>query len=129
MKYLTQLTIILAVTLSGEVLSRVVPLPVPASVYGMTIMFVLLATGVLKARQVRDVATLLIEVMAIMFVPSSVMIMTLWPLAPELLIAAILLICVGTLLVMAVTGHAAQATQRLLARRTNGSGETDEVVA
>jgi holin-like protein len=121
-KYLAQLTIILAVTLTGEVLSRLVPLPVPASVYGMMLMFGLLATGLLKLKQVRDVALLLIEVMAVMFVPSSVMIVTLWPLAPELLLAAGLLICVGTLLVMTVTGHTTQAIQRLLRSRA-GSAE------
>ncbi|MDR2620240.1 MAG: CidA/LrgA family protein [Propionibacteriaceae bacterium] len=118
------------ITLVGELLSGLVPLPVPASVYGMAIMFTLLATGVLKIKQIRDVAVLLIEVMAVMFVPSSVAIITLWPLASELLLAAGILVCLGTLLVMAITGHATQATQRLLATyakrktRTKGAERT-----
>ena len=42
MKFLVQFLIIAAVSFAGEILNAVVPLPVPASIYGIVILFVLL---------------------------------------------------------------------------------------
>ena len=41
MKYIKQLAIILAVTAVGEILKYLLPLPVPASIYGLVLMLVL----------------------------------------------------------------------------------------
>ena len=45
MKYLKQLLIIISVSLMGELLHEVVPLPIPASIYGIAGMFILLYSG------------------------------------------------------------------------------------
>ena len=45
MKYVKQLLIILAFTLVGEVLARVIPFPIPAAIYGFVLLFVALCTG------------------------------------------------------------------------------------
>ena len=42
MKYIKQLTIIFTVAFLGELLSAVLPLPVPASIYGILILLFLL---------------------------------------------------------------------------------------
>ncbi|RAZ95809.1 CidA/LrgA family protein, partial [Klebsiella oxytoca] len=47
MKYLKQFLIILVISFIGEVLKALLPLPVPASIYGMVILFVCLVTGVI----------------------------------------------------------------------------------
>ena len=47
MKILKQLAIILAISLAGEMLSSVLPLPIPASIYGIVILFTLLVSRVL----------------------------------------------------------------------------------
>ena len=39
MKFLKQFTIILIVSFIGEILNHLIPLPVPASIYGLVIMF------------------------------------------------------------------------------------------
>ena len=39
MKYLKQLLLILLITLVGEILKYLIPLPIPASIYGMVILF------------------------------------------------------------------------------------------
>ena len=46
MRYLKQFTIILTISLLGEVLHYFIPLPVPASIYGLLLM--LAACGVQK---------------------------------------------------------------------------------
>jgi holin-like protein len=89
-----------------------VPLPVPASVWGLVIMLIALLTGVIKVAAVRDVAAILIEYMPLMFIPAAVGLIDVWPLPARLLIAAIAAIIVVTLIVMAVTGHAVQWVQR-----------------
>ena len=48
MKYLKQFLIILAISFIGEILKYIVPLPIPASIYGMVIMFICLQTKILK---------------------------------------------------------------------------------
>ena len=45
MKYIRQLAIILAVTCVGEFLKSILPFPVPASIYGLVLMLLLLVTG------------------------------------------------------------------------------------
>ena len=48
MKYLTQFLRIAGITLVGELLQRLIPLPVPASVYGLILLFIALCTVVIK---------------------------------------------------------------------------------
>lgn len=47
-KYLRQFGIILAVTCVGEIMKYFIPLPIPGSIYGLILMFVLLLTKVIK---------------------------------------------------------------------------------
>ena len=68
MKFLRQFMIILLLSFLGEVLKMFIPLPIPASVYGLVLMLVCLMTGVLKTSQVKDAAFFLIEIMPVMFI-------------------------------------------------------------
>ena len=52
MKYLKQFFIIILISFMGELLKELLPFPVPASIYGMLIMFISLCTGVIKTEQV-----------------------------------------------------------------------------
>ena len=56
MKYMKQFAIILAVTFAGELLHTAIPLPVPASIYGLVIMLVLLITRLIKVEMVKKTA-------------------------------------------------------------------------
>ena len=48
MKYIKQLAIIILVCFAGEMIRYIVPLPVPGSIWGLVLMFILLVTGVVK---------------------------------------------------------------------------------
>ena len=76
MKYIFQLSIILGASLVGEILHYLLPFPVPASVYGLVVMFVLLMTKVVKLEQVEEVATYMMLIMPIFFIEPSVGLMT-----------------------------------------------------
>ena len=72
MKYLRQFCIILLISALGEGLHILLPLPVPASVYGLVLMLGALTSGILKLEQVEDAADFLVEIMPVMFVPAGV---------------------------------------------------------
>ena len=105
MKFLKQFSIILFISFLGEILHMLIPLPVPASVYGLVLMLGALITGVLKLGQVRETATFLIE---IMFIPAGVGLMESWSALQPVWLPVILITIVTTILVMAVTGRVTQ---------------------
>lgn len=112
MKYLKQAFIIIVITLIAEVLSHTLPLPLPASIYGMLILFVCLLTGVIKMEQVENVGEWLIAVMPAMFVVPGAGFITSWASLQPHLLSWSMIISVTTILVMAVAGLVAQALQK-----------------
>ena len=108
MKYLRQFAIILFISLLGELLRILIPLPIPASVYGLVLMLVALTTGMLKVHQVKAAADFLIEIMPVMFIPAGVGLLDSWPALQPVWIPVVLITLLTTIIVMAVTGQVAQ---------------------
>ena len=108
MKYVKQFVIIIAISFIGEFLKYVLPLPVPASIYGMVLMFAALLTGVLKLDDVKETAKFLIEIMPLMFIPAGVGLMVSWNTLRPLLIPVAIITVVTIITVMIVSGHTAQ---------------------
>ena len=104
MKYMKQLGIIFAVTCVGEILKYLIPLPVPASIYGLVLMLILLISCRIKLEQVQDVADFLIEIMPMMFIPAAVGLLVSWKQLQSMLVPVIVITVVSTVVVMAVTG-------------------------
>ena len=78
MKYLKQFGIILGLSLLGELLNYLIPLPVPASIYGLVLMFLCLHFKVIKLGDVKETAVFLIEIMPLMFIPAAVGLVNAW---------------------------------------------------
>ena len=112
MKILSQIAIILSISLSGEVLAAALPLPIPASIYGIVILFTLLVSRVLHVDDIRETSSFLIAFMSMLFIPAGVGLMTSFPLLAENLLAYVVITAVSTVVVMVVTGRAAQAVIR-----------------
>ena len=108
MKYIFQFARITAFCLAGEVLAAVLPLPIPASVYGLLLMVAALRTGLLKLDKVRDTGLFLTGIFPLLFVPAAAGVMELGSQLLDLLLPAVLAIVPITALVMAVTGMVAQ---------------------
>lgn len=104
MKYLSQFCIILGFTLVGEALQRLLPLPIPASVYGLALLFLALCFGLVKVEQVKDVSTFLISIMALMFVAPAVGIVENWALISHQLLPIFLLLAASTFLTFGISG-------------------------
>ena len=72
MKYITQLLYILLFSGLGELLEKVIPLPIPAAIYGLILLLIALCTGLLKEEKVADAADFLIAIMPVLFVAPAV---------------------------------------------------------
>ena len=108
MKFLRQFMIILLLSFLGEVLKMFIPLPIPASVYGLVLMLLCLVTGILKTSQVKEAAFFLIEIMPVMFIPAAAGLIDSWKVLQPLLLPILVITAVITIFVMVVTGKVAQ---------------------
>ena len=75
MKYLFQTGIIFAVTFIGEILARLIPLPIPGSIYGVVLLFVLLLTGILKLKHVEGAGNFFLAILPFLFISNCVSLM------------------------------------------------------
>ena len=118
MKYIKQFAIIIAISFVGEVLAKVLPFTIPASVYGLFLMLLALVTKVIRVEQVREVSDFLLDVMPIMFVPASVGIMVSWGLLKDIMVPALIVGVLGTLIVMIVSGKTVDGIMWIAGRST-----------
>lgn len=123
MKYLTQFLRILAFTLAGELLQRLVPLPIPASVYGLVLLFAALNTGLVKLEQVKDAGGFLISILPILFVSPAVGILDNWEAIRGALIPILALTLLSTALTFGIAGRATQAMMGKEEKPNDASGE------
>lgn len=108
MKYINQLTIIMGVSFVGEALHKLLTLPVPASIYGLIIMMILLESGIVKFENIKDTGTFMLNIMIITFVPSTVGVMTAVEDLKSFIIPILVALFVITFIVMVVTGRVIQ---------------------
>lgn len=114
MKYLKEVAIIFGITMAGEILNTVIPLPVPAGVYGLFILLGLLCGGVVKLSDVSSVGDLLLDLMPLMFVPAAVGLIDKVEEIAAILVPFLVITFVSTLFVMTVTG---KTTELVLGRK------------
>lgn len=108
-KYIKQMLIIFGISYLGDVIHGLIPLPVPASIYGMALLFAALASGVVKVEDVKECSGFLLGIMPLLFIPAGVRLIGAWEeLAPMLLPVAVITV-VTTVLVMGVSGRVTQA--------------------
>ena len=112
MKYLFQFTIIAVITAIGELLNLLLPLPVPASIYGLVILFAALCLKIIRLDQVEHAADFFLAIMPILFVPPTVNLMNYWGILKNN-IAGLLITCIiSTMAVMGITGSIAQLVMK-----------------
>lgn len=112
MKYIKQFALIVLMTFLGECMNFLIPLPVPASIYGMVLLFLCLQTGVIKLAQIEETADVLLTVMPIFFISPTVSLMTSIGVIKDSLLGVLVICVVSTVVVMVVTGLVSQAIIR-----------------
>lgn len=104
MKYLKQLLIILAFSLTGEALQALIPLPIPAAIYGLVLLLTALCAGALRPRAISDTAHFLIGIMPILFVAPAVNILKNWGVIAPNLVPICIITLVSTFVVFIISG-------------------------
>lgn len=99
---------ILAISFIGEILKYFLPLPIPASIYSMMILFIGLLTGIIPLEAVKDVGKFLIEIMPVMFIPAGVGLMSSWVNLKPVLLPVSIITVVSIVTVMIATGRTSQ---------------------
>lgn len=123
MKYMRQFGIILGVTCAGELMKYFLPLPIPGSIYGLLLMFVLLLTKVVKVDQVKETGEFLIEIMPLMFIPAGVGLMASWGELQGFLVPLLVITITTTFIVIFVTG---KVTDFMMDRRNTKKQENEK---
>ncbi len=104
MKYLSQFLTILGFTLAGEALQRLVPLGIPASVWGLVLLFGALCLGLVRLEQVKEAGGFLTSILPILFVAPAVGIAENWGLIAPKLLPILLLLLSSTVLTFGIAG-------------------------
>ncbi len=97
--------------------SVVLPLPVPASVYGLVLLLAALNFKLVKLDDVKEVGTYLTGIFPLLFVPAAAGVMELWAEMGQLLLPILVAIIPVTVLVMVSAG---KTTQALTGRKKKG---------
>ena len=100
MKYVRQLLIILFVSFLGELLKSIIPLSIPASIYGMVLLFLALELKILRNSPLR--------IMPLMFVPAGVGLLDSWGALQPIWIQVVVITLISTVIVMGVSGSITQ---------------------
>ena len=100
MKFAKELSIILGISLLGEIFNKLLPLPVPAGVYGLFLMLGLLCTGILHLEDLDN--------MSMMFIPAGVGIIRYREQLMQVGVPYLVINVLSTFIVFVVTGWAAQ---------------------
>lgn len=125
MEYVISLGIILLFSLLGEILKAIIPLPIPASIYGMVLLFLALQFKIVKIEKIGNVAQYLISIMLIFFIMPAVSIMDSFSLLTENLIPILIAIIVPTILVVIITGSVTQSVEKI-SKKWNKKGKEEE---
>ncbi len=116
MTFLKQFAILVIVCFIGEILHAVIPLPVPASIYGLVLMFAALHFKVMPLEKVEQVSDSLLSIMPVLFVPSTVGLMVAWPVLKQYWLEFLVIGILSTIIVFFTAGHVTQLVIRLTRR-------------
>lgn len=111
MKYVFQFARIMGFCLAGEVLHALLPLPIPAGIYGLVLLAAALLTGVVKLEQVKQTGDFLSGLFPLLFIPTVAGVMEVWDKIADNLVPIVIALVPVTWAVMAVAGR---VTQRMI---------------
>ena len=117
MKYLKQFGIILLFTLLGELCRFLIPLPIPAAIYGMILLFGALGLKIIKLPAIQDAGGWLVSILPVLFVAPAVDLLSSWDALKNDIVPIVVIMIATTVIVFAVSGL---VTQWILNRKKGG---------
>ena len=119
MKYIKQFFIIILVSCIGEILNYLIPLPIPASIYGVVIMLGLLISKRLPLDAIQETADFLVKIMPVMFIPAAVGLIVYWEQMKQILLPFCVITITSTFLVILATGKVTDLVIERKGAKTN----------
>lgn len=122
-----QVIVISVILLISKIIESFMPIPMPASVIGLVLLFVCLCTGIIKLGQVEKLGTTLTDNIGLLFVPAGISVVKSLGLISEHPFLIIGLIFISTLLLLLCTGFFSQmivmTTERKVREEKSDSSE------
>ena len=118
MKYLKQFLLIMLFSFLGELCRYLIPYPIPASIYGMVLMFGALSLKIVKLDNIREGGFFLTSCLPILFVAPVVNLMDCWQQIRDNWLAVSLIVLVSTFVTFGISG---MVTQWVISHRKAGA--------
>lgn len=106
--FLHQVLVISIILLISKIIEGLVPIPMPASVIGLVLMFLALSMGIIKLGEVESVGTALTNNISFLFVPAGISVINSLGILSTSPILILSLIIISTILLLLCTGFASQ---------------------
>lgn len=123
-----QVIVISVILLISKIIESFMPIPMPASVIGLVLLFICLCTGVVKLGQVERVGTALTDNIGLLFVPAGISVVKSLGLISEHPFLIIGLIFISTLLLLLCTGFFSQMIVMTTERKEKSTVKNEKEV-
>ncbi|NLY77446.1 MAG: CidA/LrgA family protein [Tissierellia bacterium] len=120
MKGLKQLCIVLVLLSLGEILNLRFNIPIPGTILGMVILLFLMMISVIKLKTIEHISSILLDNLALFFVPANVGIIVLYDQIKTVWVRLIIVLILSTIIVMSVTGLTVQFLDRAISKQKKG---------
>ena len=121
MKYVRQFLIILVISFIGELLRYYIPLKIPASIYGLVLLFAALELRIIKLVSIRE------TIMPLMFVPAGVGLLSSWGVLKPVCVPIMVIVLISIIIVMAVSGKVTQGVIRMEKKHPKKKNGADHI--
>lgn len=120
LQYIKQVFIILAFTAMGELLAHLIPLPIPAAIYGLLLLLTALCTGLLKPEKIAETAHFLVNILSLLLIAPTVNFLSYWGIIAPNLVPICIIVVVSTFVVFTVSGLVTKALLQKKGGTKNG---------
>ncbi len=108
MNLLKEIFYIFTIWLIGDIIQKITHIPIPSSVIGMIILFILLKTRVLKIESIQHFSEYMLRNLAFFFIPPGVALIDSFSVLNGQIIKILFIIISSTFIVVVVTGITVQ---------------------
>lgn len=112
MKYLKQICLILLFSFLGELCRFLIPYPIPASIYGMALMFAALSLKIIRVEQVSSAGSFLTSFLPVLFVAPAVSLLDCWEHLRSNLLPLAVITFLSTIITFGVSGMVTQLLEK-----------------
>lgn len=108
MNILKEIFFIFTIWLTGEIIQKTLQLPIPGSVLGMILLFLLLKSGIIKIESIKHFSEYMLKNLAFFFIPPGVALINSFDVLNGQILKLLFIIISSTFIVTIVTGITVQ---------------------